>query len=145
VASWIGSADELDRWASLRGVDVTPELFAGWHAEPDVHPFVLVDGADVVGYGEVWSDDDHGEAELARIVVDPRRRGRGVGRRLTQLLVGEARARGFDEVWLRVVPTNAVAIASYRGAGFERGSGEEEAAFNAGQPRAYVWMHAPRA
>jgi RimJ/RimL family protein N-acetyltransferase len=39
-----------------------------------------------------------------------------------------------------VLPTNAPAFACYKRAGFERAAPQEEAAFNAGQPREYVWM-----
>ena len=47
---------------------------------------------------------------------------------------------GFENVWLRVVPENAVAIACFRSAGFARASAAEEVAFNAGQPRVNLWM-----
>ena len=57
-----------------------------------------------------------------------------------RLLTAEARRRSFGEVWLRVVPENAAARRSYAAAGFVRASSDEEATFNAGQPRAYVWM-----
>jgi ribosomal protein S18 acetylase RimI-like enzyme len=93
-----------------------------------------------VAYGEVWHDGVAGEAELARILVAPEERGRGVGRALTRLLAAEARAAGFDEVWLRVVPDNEQAIAAYRAAGFVRTSEEEERVFNEDQRLAYVWM-----
>ena len=96
----------------------------------------------VVGYGEVWEDPDEGEAELARIVVDPALRGEGMGRRLVTLLAREARRLGYDNVWLRVAPDNAAALASYGAAGFTRATLEVEAAFNTGQPHAYAWMRA---
>jgi [ribosomal protein S18]-alanine N-acetyltransferase len=46
------------------------------------------------GYGDVWADPVEHEAELARIVVDPARRGAGLGRRLVSLLADEARRVG---------------------------------------------------
>ena len=73
----------------------------------------------------------------------PRRsslRGRGLGRALTRALADEARHRGFTEVWLRVVPDNTAARRAYEAAGFVRATDEQEAAFNAGQPRAYAWF-----
>ena len=91
-------------------------------------------GEEIVGYGEVWHDPAAGEAELARILVAPDRRGRGVGRRLVALLADRARAAGFDAIWLRVVADNRAAIACYRAAGFVRASAAEESAFNEGQP-----------
>lgn len=140
VAGWIRSDDEASAWASVQLADVSRERFEAWHADADVHPFVLRDGDRVCGYGEVWVDAEEDEAELARIVVDPLLRSRGVGRRLTELLAAEAVRVGFSDVWLRVVPTNTAAIACYTRAGFVRATAEVEAAFNAGQPREYVWM-----
>lgn len=144
VVGWVRTDEEADAWASLRLDDVSVARFEAWHADADVHPFVLRDEGRVCGYGEVWTDDEEGETELARIVVDSQCRGRGLGRRLTQLLAAEARRLGFDDVWLRVVPTNTVAIACYARAGFVRASAEVEAAFNQPQPREYVWMRFDR-
>lgn len=121
-------------------MEVDAALFRRWHADPDVHPFVLCADGELHGYGEVWTDEAEGEAELARIVVAPDVRGRGLGRRLVRLPVARAEALGFDEIWLRVIPSNEAAIACYRGAGFVRAAPGVEASFNVGQPHEYVWM-----
>ena len=143
LTSWVTSVDEASRWASLDHLPTLEDL-ARWHAQPYATPYVLMSGADVVGYGEVWDDTEEDrdtcEAELARLVIDPARRGEGLGRALTRALAGEARSRGFAEVWLRVVEGNTPARRAYEAAGFVRAAPEEEAAFNAGQRRAYVWM-----
>ncbi|MFN8224288.1 MAG: GNAT family N-acetyltransferase [Gaiellales bacterium] len=138
VAAWVISADEAARWGGVLEHPVRPAILAAWHAEPGVVPFLLVDSDEPVGYGELWEDE--GEAELARLVVDPERRGRGLGRELVEGLVEEARRRNFDEIWIRVVPENEPAIRCYRNAGFVRTSVENETAFNEGQPRVYQWM-----
>ena len=103
-------------------------------------PFVLLAGGDVVGYGEIWEDAEEDEAELARLVIDPKRRARGHGRSLTRALAAEAHSRGFRDVWLRVVPENAPARRAYEAAGFVRATARQEEEFNVGQPRTYVWM-----
>ena len=139
VLSWVGSREEADRWASAGNRALEPALLSEWHAEPFVHPYVGRAGGELVGYGEVWHDPDAGEAELARILVAPDRRGRGVGRRLVALLADRAREAGFDAIWLRVVGDNRAAIACYRAAGFVRASAAEETAFNEGQPTEYAW------
>ena len=140
VAGWARTAEELDHWVSRTDAPLDPAVLLGWHREPHIHPFLLeVDGAPV-GYGEVWTDAEEDEAELARIIVDPKLRGRGLGRRLVGALAGEARALGFADVWMRVVPENAPAIACYRAAGFVPTDAATEASFNEGQPRAYRWM-----
>jgi [ribosomal protein S18]-alanine N-acetyltransferase len=138
VLSWVRSAEEAATWASVPGVPDGPEVFGRWHAEPWAHPRIaLLDGR-AVAYGEVWEDD--GEAELARLIVDPAERGKGVGRRLASLLSEEAVAMGYDAVWVRVVPSNAAALAAYRAAGFADATEAQEREFNAGQPQAYRWL-----
>lgn len=61
------------------------------------------------------------EAELADIVVDRDRRGAGLGRRLLDACLSDARARGAARVHLEVRAGNAPAIGLYRSAGFEDG------------------------
>ena len=143
MTSWVRSIDEASRWASLDHLPTLEDL-GHWHGQSFATPFVLISGNHVVGYGELWDDREEdrekGEAELARLVIEPARRGRGLGRALTRALAEEAWRRGFTEVWLRVVADNLPARRAYEAAGFVRATPEEEAAFNAGQPRAYVWM-----
>jgi [ribosomal protein S18]-alanine N-acetyltransferase len=143
LTSWVRSVDEASRWASLDHLPTLEDL-ERWHSQPYATPYVLVSGADVVGYGEVWDDGEEDrkedEAELARLVIDPARRGRGFGRALTRALADEAWRRGVTEVWLRVVEDNVPARRAYEAAGFVRATPAEEEAFNAGQRRAYVWM-----
>ena len=64
----------------------------------------------------------------------------GLALTVVGLLAARARASGLSEVVLRVYPDNAAALACYAGAAFERYGPQEEAAFNRGQPREYVWM-----
>ncbi len=140
ILRWVQSREELEAWTSRTDFPLDAAVFRAWHADRDVRPYtLLVDGA-LGGYGEVWEDREEGEAELARIIVAARLRGRGIGRRLVGLLARDAVSRGVDEVWLRVFEWNAPAIACYRSAGFARATPEEEAAFNRGQPCSYVWM-----
>jgi ribosomal protein S18 acetylase RimI-like enzyme len=140
VASWATSVEELDRWASRREHPLAPTALETWHADPDVHAWILEEDGTPVAYGEVWHDDEEGEAELARLIVDPRRRRQGLGVALVRGLSSVAARAGFDDVWVRVVPENAAAIGCYRRAGFRRTSPEREEGFNQGQPRPYVWM-----
>ena len=138
VLEWV-RADELEAWAGLReppGRDV----FRRWHREPGVHPFSFRCDDRLCAYGEVWEDPEEAEAQVARVVVDPRRRGRGVGRAFVELLAREAVRRGYRAIWLRVLATNASALACYGNAGFVRATPDEEREFNVDQPREYVWM-----
>jgi [ribosomal protein S18]-alanine N-acetyltransferase len=140
VLSWARTPDEREAWASIADQEPTVEIFDRWHAEDGVHPFGFFGDDGLVGYGEVWEDRDEREAEVARVIVDPRRRGRGVGRALVAALAGRARELGYREIWVRVVPENAAAISAYSAAGFVRTTSDEESRFNEGQPSEYVWM-----
>ena len=139
VVGWIHTVDEAEAWVSRDRLPVLEDL-ARWHAEPDVYPFAWLEGETLVGYGEIWEDLEEQEAELARLVIAPEHRGRGHGRAMTRALADAAHRRGFGAVWLRVVAENGAARRAYEAAGFARATPEEEAAFNVGQPRAYVWM-----
>ncbi len=146
VARWATSIEEVRRWAgSAGGWPVDASAFRRWHADPDVKPYVLCDGEEPVGYGEVWTDEPEQEVELARIIVSPDRRGHGVGRRLVRLLLQQASLSGLPDAFVRVVPENDAALACYRGAGFSPVSEPEREEFNRGQPVDYVWMHYPLA
>ena len=137
--SWLRTAEEAAHWAALDRTPVLDDL-ARWHAQPDVIPFAWLEGEALIGYGEVWEDREEDEAELARLVIAPEHRGRGHGRALTRSLAEEAHGRGFEAVWLRVVPGNAAAIRAYEAAGFARATPDEESEFNAGQPRVFLWL-----
>lgn len=143
VLGWVTSDDEARRWTSLPARPTSAEIFERWHAEPGVRPYLLVVESSVVGYGEIWEDPQEDEAELARLIVDPARRGRGVGRAIAAELTAEARRLGWSDIWLRVEPDNEPALRCYAAAGFVRASPDEEAAFNIGQPADYVWMRGP--
>jgi ribosomal protein S18 acetylase RimI-like enzyme len=118
-------------------------VFARWHAEPGVRAYLLTLDQVPAGYGEIWEDKNDIEAELARLIVDPAVRGRGLGRLLATLLLTEARRLGWADVWLRVVPDNEPALRAYAAVGFARATFDEESAFNIGQPVGFVWLRAP--
>lgn len=73
------------------------------------------DGAPVAaGYASIGE----GRAQLSDIVVAPRARGRGFGRRLVAGLLGWAWDQGCREAMLQVLDDNDVARALYRSLGF---------------------------
>ncbi|WP_221350672.1 GNAT family N-acetyltransferase [Streptomyces beigongshangae] len=140
VAGWPVSAAEAVMWCGLREFPVAEETVAAWQHAPDVAARVLSDGGRVLGYGELWFDAEGDEVELARIVVAPGARGKGLGRELVRALVAEARLSGLSDVFVRVHPGNAVALRCYRGAGFETVAAASAREWNAGQPVDYVWL-----
>jgi [ribosomal protein S18]-alanine N-acetyltransferase len=147
VSSW-GVGDEVVRaWCAVEGDSVPAEVVAGWSQADDVEAYVFGDDdGDPVAYGELWLDPEEGEVELARLIVHPGLRGRGIGRALVTALVEQARRTHpeLPAILLRVRPENAVAIRSYTAAGFVAVPAGEQAAWNRGQRFDYHWMVLPR-
>jgi len=133
VAGWPVSPEETFRWCGQR--DVTPELVAGWD---EGQAFGLVDDGVLVGYGELWVDDD--EVEIARLIVDPARRRQGLGRALVARLAERARAYDTGTVFLRVHPDNDSAVRVYLAAGFRFVDDATAVEWNEGQPVMYRWL-----
>jgi putative acetyltransferase len=74
------------------------------------------DGA-VVGCGGLYPADQKA-VELRKMYFRPEIRGRGLGRRLLEDLIAEARHRGFDRIELETASHLETAIALYQRAGF---------------------------
>lgn len=130
--------DDVDMIAAWHPME--PEGVLAWWADDWVVPWVLVVDGDACGYGELWIDEEENEVELARLIVPEALRGRGLGGLLTRLLTAEAATTGMSTTMLRTTPDNEVAIACYLANGFTRLSAEEEAEWNEGQRRDWVWM-----
>ena len=139
VSSWAGTADEVLMWCGLTAAPVPAGQIEAWAGEDGVRPFGLYRDEQLVGYGELWVDDDEAEVELARLIVDPRERGQGLGRHLVTELAGRARSV-HPLVFLRVHPANHAAQRCYAAAGFRPVAPEQAAAWNAGQPVDYLWF-----
>ena len=72
----------------------------------------------IVGYaGLVVSGH---QSDVQTLAVAPTQQGRGLGRRLLEALIDEARQRDASEVLLEVRADNEAAQALYAAAGFER-------------------------
>ncbi len=143
VAGWSTSVDEARRWCSREEHPFPVGVVVSWWQADDVQPWLLVDADRTVAYGELWLDDEEDEVELARIIVDPDRRGSGVGRRMVSQLVTTARATGKAACFLRVVPDNEAALRLYRSAGFVDVDQTRTDAWNQGQPTPYTWLELP--
>ncbi|MFI5697587.1 GNAT family N-acetyltransferase [Kribbella sp. NPDC051586] len=141
VASWAMNAGEVALLSGRVEYPFPEDLRTSWRTvEEDIHSYLLFDGERPVGYGEVWLDDEEDEVELARIIVDPALRGRGVGGELVRALLGPALDAGYSEVFIRVRPENAAAVRAYHGSGFVDVPAALMEEWNDGQPVPYRWM-----
>lgn len=85
---------------------------------PDARLFsVEAGGGRVVGYAAVWFAGREGE--LGDLAVDPEARRLGIGTRLVDAVLAEARARGAHRISLQVREGNRAAQSLYRSRGFE--------------------------
>jgi ribosomal protein S18 acetylase RimI-like enzyme len=139
VSGWATTGQDVLMWCGAVVAPVPASRIRAWAGDDGVEPFGLYHGQRLVAYGELWVDDEEGEVELARLIVDPAERGRGVGRCLAAGLARLARSR-HSQVFLRVHPANIAAQRCYAAAGFEPVEPHETEAWNVGQPVSYVWL-----
>jgi putative acetyltransferase len=86
---------------------------------------VLVDESGVVvGCGGLYPYAP-GTVELRKMYFRPSVRGRGMGRKLLDDLIAEARRRGFRRIELETASNLVAAIALYERAGFQEVDGEK--------------------
>jgi len=93
-------------WSELAGVPGTR-----WYV-------VAEDAGELVGYAGLAGAG--GEGDVQTVAVRRSRHGSGVGSLLLDALLAEAERRGCGRLFLEVRADNAVAIALYRGRGFDR-------------------------
>ena len=79
--------------------------------------FVLLDGKEVIGTVALQHETD-ASCELCRMYLAPQYRGQGLGRRLLEHGVRQAREIGFGEMHLKTASVLVEAISLYKRAGF---------------------------
>ena len=139
VSGWANTSEEVLMWCGHPAAPVPAEQIIAWADDDWVQPFGLYRDQRLVAYGELWVDDDEAGVELARLIVDPRERGQGLGRRLAGELADLARST-YPLVFMRVHPDNIAAQRCYAAAGFKPVEPHQAAAWNTGQPFTYVWL-----
>jgi len=79
---------------------------------------LIKNGEEAVGCAGVrrWKDDI---AELKRMYLQPRTRGMGLGKKLLESALENARLLGYSKIRLDTLPTMQAAIALYREFGFQ--------------------------
>ena len=141
LGQWRLSDSDLLYWANI--VDVKADIrqqLVDWQREDWVMAYVLELNSEVVGYGELWKDDN--EVELARLLVKPGFRGKGLGGSLVRELLTEAKTLS-RKICLRVHPANSSAIDLYLRCGFSIVNEALQKEYNSNQPIQFVWMELP--
>ncbi len=75
-----------------------------------------VDGEEAVGYCGMYCS--YGEGEITNVAVAPRLQGRGIGRKMMEYLIGQARLEGMGRLILEARVSNVRAIRLYESLGF---------------------------
>lgn len=142
VWRWMLSSGFSREWAPGEEENAVAEP-ASWAGLDGARTFLLTEGAEPVGYGEIWVEEGDDEAEQAHLVIGPQRQGEGLGRELTARLT-EGAASSASRVVLRVAQEDTRAQAVYRSCGFRPMFAADQVAFNQGQPRVHLWMERAR-
>jgi ribosomal protein S18 acetylase RimI-like enzyme len=96
------------------------QAFVRQSVADDAVQFMAVDGAQVVGWADVFPAWAPAVAHVGSLGMGllPAWRGQGLGRRLLQACIDKAQARGITRIELEVRADNAAAIGLYRALGF---------------------------
>jgi ribosomal-protein-alanine N-acetyltransferase len=79
-------------------------------------PLVVKSGTEIIGYTCLWHLDP--QMEIANFAVSPHYRSKGIGRRMMERVILEARSRGCRNLILSVRESNLAAINLYASFGF---------------------------
>jgi len=107
----------LEHWGTLDPT-LNPDLDDIATSYKDATFLVACDGSRIVGTG-VLKPRETDAGEIVRMSVAGDMRRRGLGRRILDALIADARDRGYARIILETTQTWAGAIAFYQNAGFE--------------------------
>jgi RimJ/RimL family protein N-acetyltransferase len=121
VASWVRGEAELLWLAPGTAWPLTAAKVVGW-TRPTDRPVLLFEGAQCLpcGYAELNPLRDlKTQLWIGHLVIDPTRRGGGLGQRFTRMLLAEAFAAPWVERAVMIVfPDNEAALRCYEACGF---------------------------
>ena len=118
LMAWFPTAESLSVWSGPNfRFPFTGETFREDCRWPGMETRVLRDDDELLAFGQFY--ERHGRINLARLAVNPERRGEGLGSRLVAALMEESREIvSGDEYSLYVLRDNTPALCCYRTQGF---------------------------
>ncbi|WP_289828528.1 GNAT family N-acetyltransferase [Crenobacter oryzisoli] len=118
LTDWIADAQECLSWGGPRvRFPLEPEALAEQLVVAPGNSYWLYDAGRRIGFGQLL-ERGPGRLHLARILIDPARRGQGGGRALVAGLVEQARQRKAESATLNVYRWNPAARTLYQSLGF---------------------------
>lgn len=121
LMTWFPTKRSVDIWGGPKfRYPFTPETFREDVHCRDMDTYCLVDfSGEMLAFGQFY--ERHERINLARLVVAPDRRGRGIGKQLVSLLMERGRKNmTLKEYSLYVYTDNHAAKACYAALGFEQ-------------------------
>jgi len=111
--------DSIDAYIQEQNVVGELENFGDFFLPPRGESFLALNDGEPVG---IVMLKPHGEndGEMNRMFIRDTGRGLGLGRKLGEALVAEARALGYGNVWLDAIYRHVEALPLYESLGFER-------------------------
>lgn len=98
---------------------VAPIVFADM-AKRKMRGHVLLDDERIIGFGhlDLFAKEEKRHIAKLGIVLDPTYVGRGLGGKLLDFMIADAKKMGFEKVWLSTYSDNPRATRLYRSRGF---------------------------
>jgi ribosomal protein S18 acetylase RimI-like enzyme len=119
VRSWINSAETFFALCRNREFPPPEDIVDSWQ-RAGIASYILLADRKPAAYGELWDRPQKMAVEIAHLLVDPARRGIGLGTKMLTLLYERAAGRkAVSQVLLNLYVVDEDILSCYLRAGFE--------------------------